>query len=69
MRGCVCVCVCRYVRIDLFVYIAGDSRGTNTKVVHDVPGMCDQKKFQINMCPILNAYGVTGRFKVENKNS
>jgi len=41
-----CVCMCRYVRIDLCVYIAGDSRRTNTKVVHDVKGTCEQKKFK-----------------------
>ena len=69
---CVCVCVCTYeciCRYVMYVYtrmyvcmhIQGVSRLEDITVGGDFIGLCDQK-VHINMCPILDGYGVMGIF-------
>ena len=50
---CVCVCVC--------VYMQGVSRLEDITAGGDFLGLCDQK-IHVNMCPILDGYGVMGIF-------
>ena len=43
-------------------YIQGVSRLVDITAGGDFLGLCDQNKFHINMCPILDGYGVMGIF-------
>jgi hypothetical protein len=40
------------------MYIQGISRLVDITAGGDFLGLCDKKKVHINMCPILDAYGV-----------
>ena len=47
-----------YIYIYIYTYIQGDSRLVDITAGGDFLGLCDKKKVHINMCPILDGYGV-----------
>ena len=46
------------------LYIQGVSRLEDITTAGDFLGLSDQKKVHINMCPILDGYGVMGIFLI-----
>jgi len=47
----------------IYIYIQGVSRLVHINAGSDFLGLCD-KKIHINMCPILDGYGVRGNFLI-----
>ena len=52
----------RYIYIYIYIYIQGVSRLVDIAGGGVLLGLCEQKKVHINMCPILDGYGVMGIF-------
>ena len=53
------ICICIYIYT--YIYIQDVSRLEDITAAGDFLGLSDQK-FHINMCPILDGYGVMGIF-------
>ena len=52
------MCVCIYIYIYIYIYIQGVSRLLGITAGGDFLGFFVIKKVHINMCPILDGYGV-----------